>query len=195
MKKSVAALIAALAVLVVAGTGVLGSPQPSPGNPIPDGFKLSPMSRASILVRDLDESVKLYRDILGLRVRFEREFADEAFNQILGTRGLTIKAKILQSGDVVYGNLGLFQLGDERSRIPAPVQEAAARTGDVAVVFMTNDIDGIAQKVTAAGFTVISPPMVLFPRDDLEVQAREMLFRDRDGILVNLIQEGRVRAP
>jgi hypothetical protein len=34
-------------------------------------------------------------------------------------------------------------------------------------------------------------PMALFPREDMEVQPLEMLFRDRDGTLVNLIQQGR----
>jgi catechol 2,3-dioxygenase-like lactoylglutathione lyase family enzyme len=193
MKRRTRAL-AAITGLMLAGAAVPASAQSPPENPIPDGFKLAPMSRASILVRDQEESLKLYRDILGLRVRFDQDFANQAFNQILGTEGLTIKAKVLQSGDAVYGNLGVFQLvGGDRAQSPAPFQGAAVRTGDVAVVFMTNDIEGIADKVTAAGYTVISPPMVLFPSDDMAVQPLEMLFRDRDGILVNLIQAGRKR--
>ena len=32
---------------------------------VPGGFRLSTMLRASIFVQDLDESLKLYRDILG----------------------------------------------------------------------------------------------------------------------------------
>ena len=61
----------------------------------------------------------------------------------------------------------------------------------MALVFNTTDINGIADAVKAAGYPVISMPMVLFPRDDMEVQSLEMLFRDKDGILVNLIQPGK----
>lgn len=178
-------------VLVATGAAFPVLAQSPSGNPIPEGFTVSPMARASIMVRDLEASLQLYRDILGLRVRFEGEFADQAFNRILGTSGLTVRARILQSGDVVYGNVGLFQLGDDRSTVPAPTQSSAARTGDVALVFLTDDIDGIAARLAEAGYTIISPPMVLFEREGMQVQAREMLFRDRDGILVNLIQEGR----
>jgi catechol 2,3-dioxygenase-like lactoylglutathione lyase family enzyme len=163
----------------------------APDNPIPPGFKVAPMSRATIIVRDQDESLKLYRDILGLRVRADKTYDDARFNQILGVKGQAIKVKILQAGDVVYGNLGLFELaGPAKPASAAPSKETGTRPGDVAVVFLTSDIDGIAAKVTAAGYTIISPPMVLFPSDTMKVQSREMLFRDRDGVLVNLIQSG-----
>ncbi len=163
---------------------------PPPENPVPNGFVLSPMARATVFVRDQQESLKLYRDILGLRVRFDQEFDDARFNEVIGTEGRTILVKILQSGDTIYGNVGLFQLVDDAETAPPPLQAPAARTGDMALVFMTSDIDAIAEKVQAAGYTIISPPMVLFPREDMAVDPREMLFRDRDGILVNLIQPG-----
>jgi catechol 2,3-dioxygenase-like lactoylglutathione lyase family enzyme len=187
--RSIGCAIVVLAVLI----GV--SARAAPENPIPEGFKVAPMSRATILVRNQEESLKLYRDVLGLRVRVDRNFDDERFNRIMGIKGRTIKVKILQSGDTVYGNVGLFELaGPSGQRVPPAPAVTFSRPGDVAVVFMTNDIDGIAAKVKTAGYPIISPPMVLFPRDDMEVQAREMLFRDRDGVLVNLIQSGRPKA-
>ncbi|MCC5870232.1 MAG: VOC family protein [Gammaproteobacteria bacterium] len=162
----------------------------APENPVPEGFVLSPMARATVFVRDQQESLKLYRDILGLRVRFDQEFSDERFNQVLGTEGRTFRMTILQSGDTIYGNVGLLQFVDDDHASSQPLQTPAARTGDVALVFMTSDIDTIAGKLRAAGYTIISPPMVLFPREDMTTDPREMLFRDRDGILVNLIQPG-----
>jgi catechol 2,3-dioxygenase-like lactoylglutathione lyase family enzyme len=174
------------------GAAMTATAQTPPSNPIPPGFILSPMARATIFVRDQDESLKLYRDILGLRVRTDRTFDDERFNQVLGTKKLGIKVKILQSGDVVYGNVGLFELkGDERAKAPVVQRAPSAITGDAAVVFNTSDIMGITAKVRAAGYVIISEPMVLFPNEAMDVQPLEMLFRDRDGILVNLIQAGR----
>ena len=174
------------------GAAMPAPAQTPPSNPVPPGFILSPMARATIFVRDQDESLKLYRDILGLRVRTDREFDDVRFNQVLGTKGLKVKVKILQAGDVVYGNVGLFQLvGDERNQVPPPPAAMKSVTGDAAVVFNTSDIMGITAKLKAAGYTIISEPMVLFPSEQMAVQPLEMLFRDRDGILVNLIQAGR----
>jgi catechol 2,3-dioxygenase-like lactoylglutathione lyase family enzyme len=159
-------------------------------NPIPEGFLLSPMARATVFVRDQQASLELYRDILGLRIRFDQQFDDERFNQVLGTEGQAIRMIILQSGDTIHGNVGLLQfVGDDATTGP-PRQDTAARTGDVALVFMTTALDDIVAKVAAAGYTIISPPMVLFHREDMAVQPREMLFRDRDGMLINLIQAG-----
>ena len=53
---------------------------------------------------------------------------------------------------------------------------------------MTSDIFGIYEKVKAAGYTIVSPPMVLFPQEGSDTQSYEMLFFDHDGIGVNLIQ-------
>ena len=184
-------IIAALACSFVAVAPSVQAQTP-PGNPVPEGFRLSPLARASVFVRDVDESLKLYRDILGLRVRIERDFPDERFNAILGTSGATTKVRILQSGNEVYGNVGLFQLvGGDTPHAPAASASTRVNPGDVALVFNTNDIAAIAAAVKAAGYPIIAMPMVLFPREDLEVQPLEMLFRDRDGTLVNLIQHGR----
>lgn len=178
--------------MLALGVSMTAAAQAPPDNPVPPGFRLSPMARATIFVRDQQESLKLYRDILGLRVRTDREFPDERFNTVLGTRGATTRVKILQSGNVVYGNVGLFQLvGGDTSPAPAASASKRSNVGDVALVFNTSDIQGIAARVKAAGYPIIAMPMVLFPRDDMQVQALEMLFRDRDGVLVNLIQPGR----
>jgi len=158
---------------------------------IPDGFSVSPMNRATIFVRDLDESLQLYRDLLGLKIRVEMVTEGDAINEILGTKGRTLRAVILQSGDSIVGNIGVYEIiGDDRSGLPPPSDRADTVTGDFAVVFATNDIDGITERVRLAGYPIISPPMVLYPRDNVEVQDREMLFRDRDGVLVNLIEFG-----
>jgi catechol 2,3-dioxygenase-like lactoylglutathione lyase family enzyme len=161
---------------------------------VPAGFRVAPLSRASIFVRDLEASLALYRDILGLRVRVDRALDGERFDQIMGTRGVKARVRILQSGDTVYGNVGLFELaGESRPASSAPAQDRFAHTGDFAVVFLTNDIAGITARVTAAGYTIIAPPMVLFPDANQpdakqKEQSLEMMFRDPDGVLVNLIQ-------
>ena len=67
---------------------------------------------------------------------------------------------------------------------------ALERTGDFAVVFPTNDIWGMYKKIKDAGYVIISPPVTLMQRPGYKVQPTEMMFRDRDGVLVNLLMAG-----
>ena len=143
--------------------------------------------RSTHFVRDIDESLKLYRDILGLRPRFERTFNSKEWDNILGIEGKTIRVVHLQSGDNVIANVGLFEfVGDTHPPPPAP--RTFVRTGDAALVFITSEIFSINEKVKAAGYSIVSEPIVLFPQQEADTQAYDSLFFDRDGILVNLTQ-------
>lgn len=93
----------------------------------------------------------------------------------------------LQSGDFVFANVAFFQfLGDTQP--PAPEPRTFVKTGDAALVFVTNDIFRINEQVKAAGYAIVSEPIVLFPKEGSDTQSYESLFFDRDGILVNLTQ-------
>jgi len=154
---------------------------------IPNDFKVTPLMRSTHFVRDVDESLKLYRDILGLKPRVEQTFKSDEWDRILGIGGKTVRVAILQSGDTVFANVGLFQFVGESQPLP-PDPRTFVQTGDAALVFLTNDIFGINDQVKAAGYSIVSEPIVLFPRPGSETESYESLFFDRDGILVNLIQ-------
>jgi catechol 2,3-dioxygenase-like lactoylglutathione lyase family enzyme len=155
-----------------------------------EGFVVSPIARATIFVRDLDESLKLYRDILGLKPWFDNYWKGPGINAIMGTDGRELRATVLRSGDVAFGNIGLYQLYQEAGTVPPPSQRNDTVSGDVAVVFHTTEIDRLTAEIVAAGYAMISRPVVLMPRENMEVQGREMMFRDADGVLVNLVQSG-----
>ena len=158
---------------------------------VPAGERLTPMLRASVFVRDIDESLKLYRDILGLKPRIERVLEGDEVNAVLGTRGRAVRVAILQSGDTLVGNVGLFSfVGDDS---PPPERRTEVRTGDTAFIFITTDIHGIYERVRDAGYAIVSPPMVLFPDPQAEQEDLEMLFFDADGVGINLIQRGSER--
>ncbi len=161
----------------------------------PEGFAVSPIARATIFVRDLEESLKLYRDILGLKPWFDNYWKGSGINRIMGTEGRELRATVLRSGDAAFGNIGLYQLYNEDGAPPAPSQRTDTRIGDVAVVFHTTQIDRLTEEIIAAGYAIVSPPVVLMPRENMAVQGREMMFRDRDGVLVNLVQSGIPKAP
>jgi catechol 2,3-dioxygenase-like lactoylglutathione lyase family enzyme len=155
-----------------------------------EGQKLAPMARATIFVRDLDESLKLYRDILGLKPMFDSRWSGKGINRIQNTEDKVLRACVLMAGESVYGNIGIYQLSNEKEAPPPPPLHKDTRTGDFAVVFPTNDIWGLTKKIQDAGYLIISPPVTLIPRPGYKVQPVEMMFRDRDGMLVNLLQAG-----
>ena len=79
----------------------------------PDGFIVTPLMRSTHFVRDIEESMKLYGDILGLKPRVERTEGGKEWDQILGVETKKVRVMILQSGDYVFANVGLFQfVGD-----------------------------------------------------------------------------------
>jgi catechol 2,3-dioxygenase-like lactoylglutathione lyase family enzyme len=154
------------------------------------GQALAPMARATIFVRDIEESLKLYRDILGLKPMFDNYWKGKGINDIMGTDGVELRATVLMAGDSVTGNIGIYQLYKESGSAPPPSQRTDTRIGDVAVVFPTNDIMNLTKKIQAAGYTMISPPVALIERPNMKQQPLEMMFRDADGVLVNLVQAG-----
>jgi hypothetical protein len=74
--------------------------------------------------------------------------------------------------------------------MPPPPKGSDTRIGDVAVIFPTNDIWGPTKKIQAAGYEMIFPSVTLLVRPGLKQQALEMMFREADGVLVNLVQAG-----
>ena len=155
-----------------------------------EGQHLAPMARATIFVRDVDESLKLYRDILGLKPMFDSRWSGKGINAIQNTDNLVLRACVLMAGESIQGNIGIYQLSGEKRKAPPPLQTADTRTGDFAVVFPTNDIWGMYKKIKDAGYVIISPPVTLMQRPGYKVQPTEMMFRDRDGVLVNLLMAG-----
>ena len=156
----------------------------------PEGYLVSPINRATIFVRDQEKSLKLYRDILGMKIWVNNMWPAEGngLNTIMNTKGLPLHAIILGSGDSVFGRLGIYQLSNETTKAPPPDQSTTTKTGDFAIVLMTRDIDDLVAKVKAAGYPIISMPTTIRDNPDYAVQGREMLFRDGDGVLVNLVQ-------
>lgn len=155
-----------------------------------DGMNVAPLARATIFVRDIDESLKLYRDILGLRPMFDNYWKGSGINAIMGTDGLELRATVLMAGESVSGNLGIYQLHNDETTPPPSQQTSDTRTGDFALVFPTNDIHRLTAEITAAGYPIVSPPVPLIIREEYAVQPVEMMFRDPDGVLVNLVQAG-----
>ena len=174
----------------VANTPIMRSGRPASEPPQP-GSHVTAMHRATIFVRDQERSLELYRDLLGMRVFFDNYWDNDSINAIMATQGETLRAVALEGNEGLYGKLGLYQLSVASvARAGPPDRSSVTHVGDFAVVFVTDQIDGLTARLREAGHPIVSEPSALWHSPDYEVQAREMLFRDPDGVLVNLVQPG-----
>jgi lactoylglutathione lyase len=135
-------------------------------------------------VSNLDESLKFYRDALGLEVVRVSERKDlPSYDTILGYDNVHLNVAILTHpvNDFV---LELF----EYINPPSTKRELGNYyVGASHVAFGVDDIDSIYDALKAAGFTSINPPVDVV-RDGVVV-VRAMYALDPDGISVELFQE------
>ena len=106
---------------------------------------VTPLKRTAIIVRDMERSLAFYRDVLRMNVWVEGSAGDElpALYQLLGMPPCKTRWIILQSNDVDFGMVGLFELTD-----PSPDDDThrnvdRANRGEACLVFHTADVDAV----------------------------------------------------
>ncbi len=150
---------------------------------------VTPLKRTAIIVRDLERSLAFYRDLLGMNVWIEGRAGAETpeLHQLLGMPPCTTRWVILQSEDVDWGMVGLFEITD-----PAPDDDThpsidRVNRGEACLVFHTPDVERLYRGARDLGLTVLCPPLLLeLPQHG--VASKEMTLRDPNGVLVNFIQ-------
>lgn len=150
---------------------------------------VTPLKRTAIIVRDMQRSLDFYRGVLGMNVWVEgRAGSDipEMF-RLLGLPSCTTRWIILQSEDVDWGMLGLFEsTNPEPDDIRLP-DERRVHRGEACLVFHTPDVDRIHAAALRMGLRVLCAPLHLALAQH-GVESKEMTLRDPNGVLVNFIQ-------
>ena len=148
----------------------------------------SPMIRAALMVSDLDRSRAFYKEILDMdEVFVEGEISEGNVWEVLAVpQSTATRACVLKRpGQPEYGMVGLFELTNPQ---PEPVHRASVgmNRGEMCMVFYCDDLDVVTAKLEAGGHTIVSPAAPL--RVGGYVKQREIIFRDPDGALINLIE-------
>ncbi len=150
-------------------------------------MKLSQMVRTAIIVSDLERSNNFYENILGLHeVYFEGALDHPAGAQLLAMpEGTKIRAKILKAPGPAFGMVGLFELTDPE---PSPVRrnDETSNVGEMCQVYYCDDVGEVYEKLVEGGHTIVCPPTFL--KVGNRTGQREMVFRDPDGAMINLIE-------
>ncbi|MFZ9709027.1 MAG: VOC family protein [Steroidobacteraceae bacterium] len=150
---------------------------------------VTPLKRTAILVTDLPGSLRFYRDGFGMKVWVQGEAGDELppIFRLLGLPIGRVRWVILQSGDVDWGMVGLFELTR-----PAPARDRHRRLdrvnrGEACLVFHSQDVAAVHRLARRLRLRVLCPPTLL-PIAGHGVLSKEMTLRDPNGVLVNVIQ-------
>ena len=150
---------------------------------------VTPLKRTAIIVTDLRRSLKFYRDVLGMNVWVQGKAGRElpALFRLLGAPPCTTRWVILQSEDVDWGMVGLFELSKPAPPLDRHRSRKRANRGEACLVFHTPDVEAIHRGAVKLGVEILCPPTLL----ELAahgVVSKEMTLRDPNGVLVNFIQ-------
>lgn len=171
-------IAAAAAMLGLLGAGAAGA-QPA------SDVRVGQLVRTALFVSDFDRSVGFYRDLLGLReVLFQGEFTGPVLARLLGLPAeARVRACILKAAGPAYGMIGIFHVVGRRApRVRK--RRGTVNVGEGVLVFETPRLEPMIERLAAAGYPLLCPPVNLTPR------WREMTFYGPDDVLINVIERG-----
>jgi catechol 2,3-dioxygenase-like lactoylglutathione lyase family enzyme len=116
--------------------------------PLPEAQRIPvDLRRTTLVVRDIDRSLPLYRDALGLRVIY-----DEKLGGPTGPDGKltapTTRLVLLRANDDFIGVLGLMQRLNVSDPVPEPVFRKA-QPGGLILVFNVQDLEARFERIRA----------------------------------------------
>ncbi len=146
--------------------------------------------RTTIIVRDMEQSLKLYRDVVGMEVNYDTIVETSGVALPAGEPGAKARLVLLNANDGWVGWIGLMEWLDPA--IPADDYPKRMGPGDVVIIMNTDDVDGrCAAAAKLPGVTMTAPPRLqVYPGRDggPDIRVRGCNFFDPDGILIEMNQ-------
>jgi predicted enzyme related to lactoylglutathione lyase len=124
-------------------------------------------------VDDHDAALAFYRDTLGLEVRQDVAMED--------ARWLTVGPKAQPEIGIVLQTAGVARPPEDAQTLRALLAKGSLS----GLVFETDDVDGLFEKVAASGAEVLQEPM------DMPYGVRDCAFRDPSGNLLRFNQKAK----
>jgi catechol 2,3-dioxygenase-like lactoylglutathione lyase family enzyme len=157
-----------------------------PAAPVPTDIR-----RATIIVRDMGNSLKLYRDVMGLKVNYDAVVTMSGVGLPAGPPGAKARLVLLNGNDPFIGWIGLIEWTDPRLPDPGPYPKRMG-PGGVVIVTNTDDVPGKCAAATKVpGVTMTSPPREqVYPgrNGGPPIRVIGCNFFDPDGILIEMNQ-------
>jgi catechol 2,3-dioxygenase-like lactoylglutathione lyase family enzyme len=163
----------------------------SPGVTAPTERVPTDIRRLTILVRDMENSLKLYRDVLGLKVNYDAPITVSGVALPAGVPGNKTRLVLLNSNDGFIGWIGLMQYVDPPLPDTGPYPKRLGIGGHV-LVTNTDDAEtrcAMAKKVPGVYFTG-EAKIAEYPgrNGGPPIRVKGCNFFDPDGTLIELNQ-------
>ncbi len=143
-------------------------------------------SHVGVHVRDVDRSLRFYRDLLGLELVTRLRSDSAHTREITGYPEAVLDVAVVRAPAGGFVELMRFEGVDG-----TPVDPAAANAGTCHLAFYVDDLDALHGTLVAAGVPLVSPRVVPIPRSGLLVGAKVAYVTDPDGVRVELIESAR----
>lgn len=163
----------------------------SPGVSAPAVRLPTDIRRTTLIVRDIENSLRLYRDVVGLQVNYDTVVETSGVALPAGEPGARARLILLNGNDPFVAWIGLMQWIDPPLPDPGPYPRRMGPGGHV-IVMNTDDVDGrCAAASRIPGVVMTSPPrMQEYPgrNGGPVIRVRGCNFFDPDGTLIEMNQ-------
>jgi catechol 2,3-dioxygenase-like lactoylglutathione lyase family enzyme len=144
------------------------------------------LRRTTLVVRDMDRSLALYRDALGMQVQYDQMLTSPGLGRVGGDGVNRSRLVLLRANDGFVGMLGLWQFLDGPADPPptAPTFHAS----DIVLLFNATDLEARFPRVAAApGVTVLGAPTPrIYPSANGDIKVMVSMLVDPDGHIIEL---------
>ena len=147
--------------------------------------------RLTILVRDMENSLKLYRDVIGLQVNYDQRLTVSGVALPAGVPGNKVRLVLLNGNDPFIGWIGLMQYFEPALPAKDPYPKRLEAGGHV-LILNTDDAAKrceMAKKVPGVTFTAEVREQI-YPgrKGGADIHVMGCNFFDPDGTLVEMNQ-------
>lgn len=149
------------------------------------------LRRTTMVVRDIEKSLALYRDALGMTVEYDQELTSPGLVMRHGADGQNrSRLVLLKANDSFIGMLGLWQFLDPTEQDLAEPDPADFTPGEIVLLFNSKTLDVTFLAAAAApGVTIIGEPKERrYPSPAGEIVVMVSMLTDNDGHTIELNQ-------
>lgn len=181
------------ALLAACATGPVGQSVTASSTPAETAPQVNPLDlrRTTLIVRDMESSLALYRDALGMTVEYDQELTSPGLTGRHGADGKNrSRLVLLKANDSFIGMLGLWQFLDQTDKDLAEPDAADFTPGEIVLLFNSKTLDTTFPAAAAApGVTVIGEPHERrYPSEAGDIVVNVSMLVDNDGHTVELNQ-------
>jgi catechol 2,3-dioxygenase-like lactoylglutathione lyase family enzyme len=163
----------------------------APGVEAPKERVPTDVRRVTIIVRDIENSLQIYRDVVGLKVNYDTVVETSGVALPAGKPGAKARLVLLNGNDPWIGWIGLMQWIDQPLEGPRDYPKRMTFGGHV-IVMNTDDVEGrCAAAAKVANVTMTSAPRLQqYPGrgGGPPIRVKGCNFFDPDGTLIEMNQ-------